>query len=168
MSQPPEPHWTLGHPGAAAFSFKIKGQWRDSTSGQTGGPWQARGSRRYKGKQIVRRTQDQAREGGRQISPRLCSAQLSKINDRSIKASWEQILLSSESPREGGWKIPSPPSLISKWEHWFPGGDGRALGARPAGRTPGPSWAVARSRLTPGAPCPAEPSLGRSQTAEPR
>ena len=40
-----------------------------------------------------------------EVSLSFQSALLSKRNDRSSKTSWEQILLSSESPREGKWKI---------------------------------------------------------------
>lgn len=40
-----------------------------------------------------------------EVSLSLQSALLSKRNDRSSKTSREQILLSSESPREGKWKI---------------------------------------------------------------
>lgn len=50
------------------------------------------------------RTREQEGEWG-QTNLSQPSLMLSKSNDSSSRTCWEQILLSSESPGEGGWKI---------------------------------------------------------------
>lgn len=84
-----------------ALSFKMKGPQRGSVSRQTS---RALADARWRGGQIAART-DQEWSGCGEVSLGLQSVLLSKRNGRSSKTSREQILLSSESPREGKWKI---------------------------------------------------------------
>lgn len=81
--------------------------------------------------------------------PSVCAARR-EISDRSSKTSWEQILLSSESPREGIWKITA--LLLS----FLQGNTGSRKGRRSLGCAT--SWQGTRATLGSGSLLPG--SLG--------
>lgn len=134
--------------------WATKGQWRFpfEYNRETASPGK-RGSLAGTSLLKVARGADRDQEGlwGRQIAPSLCSMRLSKRNDRSSKTSWGQILLSSESPGEGGWKITTLPLSCSQMGTLVPWRGQRSLGSVTSWQD---TWATVFSGLLrPGSGC---------------
>ena len=102
--------WLKPHPGdlpipgllrEGHFHLKRKDHREAVSPGKQAGPRQTQGGEEGRSE----RGQIRRGSGCGAVSLGLQSALLSKRNDRSSKTSREQILLSSESPREEKWKI---------------------------------------------------------------